>query len=84
MSDQTVTATPAQRKVLRSLERHRDKIARLESQLRDEYAARLNDFRTARSVMPPCLVRDICSSAGITEEAYRAVLRKANQSNGEG
>ena len=84
MSDQTVTATPAQRKVLRSLERRRDKIARLEASLKEEYAGRLEDFRTARSVMPPCLVRDICSSAGITEEAYRAVLRKANQSNGEG
>lgn len=79
MSEQTVTATPAQRAVLRRLEKSRDRIARLRTDLQGQYDRRLSDLEAARQTVPPVLVRDICAAAGITEEAYRKILAKAKE-----
>lgn len=90
MSDQTTTAkppaplTPAQRKVLVSLAKRRDRIVKLRAELQAQYDGRLVDLATARIITPPVLVEDICVSAGITESAYRAILRNAKERNGKG
>jgi hypothetical protein len=85
MSDQTDTKalTPAQRTVLRSLAKRRDRIVRLRTEIQAQYDGRLDDLATARKIVPPVLVEDICVAAGITESAYRAILRNAKERQGE-
>lgn len=86
MSEQTDTRThtPAQRAVLRSLARRRDRLVKLRAEEQAQYDGRLADLVAARQTDPPVLVEDICSSAGITESAYRAILRNAKERNGRG
>lgn len=66
-----------QQVVANRLRRRAARIAKLETDLATEYAERLEDFGAARALVPPVRVVDICEAAGITEEAYRASLRKA-------
>jgi hypothetical protein len=85
LTDQTVTAkhTPAQRKVLASLARRQNRIVKYRAALQREYDGRLDDLFAARRISPPVLVEDICAYAGITESAYRAILRNAKERQGE-
>ena len=86
MTDQTATDkphTPAQRKVLRSLARRQDRIVKYRAALQSEYDGRYDDLLAARRIVPPVLIEDICIHAGITESAYRAILRNAKERQGE-
>lgn len=76
MSEQTLTApSPAQRKVLRSLERHRDRIVKLDALLQAEYVKRSGLMCAARQVDPPVPVAEICELTGLTQAGYRYALR---------
>lgn len=86
MTDQTAPAkphTPAQRRVLNSLARRQSRIVKYRTALQSEYDGRLDDLFAARRIDPPVLVEDICAYAGITESAYRAILRNAKERQGE-
>lgn len=72
-----MTRPTPQEVVANRLRRRAVRIGKLEASLSAEYAERLEDFAAARALVPPVRVVDICDAAGITEEAYRASLRKA-------
>ena len=88
MSEQTVTESPKQRAILRSLTKRHERIVKLRAELQVQYDGRLADWEQGRTIDPPILIKDLCSAAGVTEEAYRFTLRKAKESrersNGEG
>jgi hypothetical protein len=85
VTEQTESAkhSPAQRKVLASLARRQGRIVKYRAALQSEYDGRLDDLLSARRTVPPVLVEDICAYAGITESAYRAILRNAKERQGE-
>jgi hypothetical protein len=89
VTEQTDTAKPSpaltseQRKVLRSLARRQERIVKYRNALQSEYDGRLDDLFAARKIVPPALVEDICAYSGITESAYRAILRNAKERQGE-
>lgn len=71
--------TSAQRRVLSTLEKTRDRIAALESQLQEQLDARPVDLALARRVVPPVPVADIADAAGLTEAGYRFAIRTRGQ-----
>lgn len=68
-----------QRAILRSLAKRHERIVKLRAELQVQYDGRLEDWEQGRTIDPPILIRDLCSAAGVTEEAYRFTLRKAKE-----